>query len=365
MSGLLVHEWLSPTGGSENVFEELSRIFPDSDRYCLWNMSEGRFSDVAETWLARTPLRGRKALALPLMPFAWRRLPVTDADWVLCSSHLFAHHARFRGPAATAPKLVYAHTPARYLWTPELDRRGDSAIARAGAALLKPLDRRRAQEPVAIAANSAFVAARIARTWEREATVIHPPVDTSVSVDGEELNASQQEQLAVLPPDYLLVVSRWVSYKRVDVAIRAGLMVGRPVVVAGRGPDAARLQGIAAQHPGRVFIVGYPPREMLRELYRRAAALVFPAVEDFGIVAVEAMAAGTPVLVNAVGGAGEAVVDGVTGAHVHEWESEAEVRSALDLALAATSEACRARAATFDPAVFEERIRSWVQKATA
>lgn len=364
MSGVLVHEWLSPTGGSENVFEELSAIFPDATRYCLWNTSGGRFTGVNETWLAHTPLRGRQALAMPLMPIAWRHLPSEDAEWVLCSSHLFAHHARFRGTAREAPKLVYAHTPARYLWTPELDQRGENPLARTGAALLKPIDRRRAREPIAIAANSAFVAARIAKTWEREATVIYPPVDVLTSHD-EALTESQREQLAALPPDFLLVVSRWVSYKRVDVAIRAGLTTDRPIVVAGRGPDEARLRGIAAEHPGRVVLIDHPPQPVLRELYRCAAALLFPAIEDFGIVAVEAMAAGTPVLVNAVGGAGEAVVDGVTGAHVHEWESTMEIREALDRALTASADACTSRAAQFDRTVFDDRIHSWVNQATA
>ena len=171
MSGILVHEWLARFGGSENVFEVLSETFPDAERFCLWNDSDGRFTGVNETILARTPLRRSKAAALPFMPAVWRHLPRRDADWVLCSSHLFAHHARFGGPARDAVKLVYAHTPARYIWTPELDGRGDRLLARAVAAPLKPLDRRRAAEPVSIVANSAFVAQRIADTWERVCTL--------------------------------------------------------------------------------------------------------------------------------------------------------------------------------------------------
>src|SRR5690606_39996979 len=93
---------------------------------------------------------------LGLMPLAWRQLPAIDADWVLASSHLFAHHARFAGPARDAPKLVYAHTPARYIWNPELDARGDSVPAKPVAASLEPLDRRRAPEPVASAATRAL-----------------------------------------------------------------------------------------------------------------------------------------------------------------------------------------------------------------
>ena len=175
MSGVIVHEWLQRNGGSENVFDVLTRTFPDADRVCLWNDSDGRFTDVEETVLARTPLRHSKAAALPFMPLVWRHLPAREADWVLCSSHAFAHHARFAGPARDAPKLVYAHTPARYVWTPELDGRGEGAVARAASALLKPLDRRRAREATAIAANSRFVAERIAEKWDREAEVITRP----------------------------------------------------------------------------------------------------------------------------------------------------------------------------------------------
>ena len=122
--GILVHEWLAAKGGSENVFQALIDAFPEAERWALWNASDGRFSGIHETWLASTPLKNHKAAALPLMPLAWRSLPTRTADWVLCSSHAFAHHARFRGPAKDAPKLVYAHTPARYVWVPDADPRG-------------------------------------------------------------------------------------------------------------------------------------------------------------------------------------------------------------------------------------------------
>lgn len=243
MAGVLIHEWLSRHGGSENVFEVLSAMYPDAERFCLWNDSDGRFEGVGETALARTPLRGRKALALPFMPAAWRHLPASDADWVLTSSHVFAHHARLAGPARHAPKLVYAHTPARYVWTPELDGRGAGPLARAASLALRPLDRRRAQEPVAIAANSAFVAQRVADAWEREATVIHPPVDVD-SFAREPDDGAEEELVRVgVPAEFLLGVSRFVPYKRLGRVIDAGAATGLPVVLAGSGPDEGRLAG--------------------------------------------------------------------------------------------------------------------------
>ncbi|MGM7680244.1 glycosyltransferase [Microbacterium sp. A94] len=364
MSGALVHEWLARTGGSENVFEALTRVFPDAARYCLWNDSGDRFSVDGETWLARTPLRGHKAAALGLMPLAWRQLPAIDADWVLASSHLFAHHARFAGPARDVPKLVYAHTPARYIWNPELDGRGSSLPAKVVAATLKPLDRRRAQEPVAIAANSSFVAERIAQAWQRESTVIHPPVDV-VSFTREPAPSDRdQKVLQSLPDEFLLGFSRFVPYKRLDLVIEAGVAANLPVVLAGAGPDEARLRALAEeQAPGMVSFVSAPSGELYRALLRRALALVFPAVEDFGIVPVEAMAAGTPVIASAVGGTAETVIHKRTGALLEDW-SRGELRRTVGDAIDASADACRAQAALFSEQVFADRIRGWVQDST-
>lgn len=364
MPGILVHEWLAQHGGSENVFEVLSGIFPDAERFCLWDDSDGRFRGVQETVLARTPVRRSKAAALPFMPAVWRHLPRRDADWVLCSSHLFAHHARFGGAARHAPKLVYAHTPARYVWTPELDGRGSGLAARTVSTVLKPLDRRRAAEPVAIAANSAFIAQRIEDTWRRESTVIHPPVDVSamVAAAGAESGPADRAILATLPSEFLLGVSRFVPYKRLDRVIKAGVASGLPVVLAGSGPEEARLRELAAAHRN-VDFVRDPSSALLAQLYRRALALVFPAIEDFGIMPVEAMATGTPVVANAIGGTAETVIDGITGALVREWSRD-ELAQAVERAVSAASDVCVARATEFDTSVFERRIAHWVAENT-
>lgn len=366
MSGIIVHEWLARTGGSENVFEAMMQAFPDAARYCLWNDSQGRFEDVQETALARTPLRRSKALALPFMPLAWRRLPAEDADWILCSSHVFAHHARFAGPAREAPKLVYAHTPARYVWVPELDGRGTGVAARAMSAALKPIDARRAKEPVAIAANSRFVAERIQDTWQREASVIYPPVDVQrILAPAPEPSADERATVATLPDEFVLAVSRFVPYKRLEAAVDVGVAVGMPVVLAGGGPDEGRLRALAERHADRVFIVSRPSFALLRELLHRAAVLVFAPIEDFGIVPVESMAAGTPTMVNAVGGAAESVIDGVTGAHVRDWNSPAELREAFERATRTKRHDLVARATEFDAPVFADRIRSFVGSSVA
>lgn len=363
MAGILVHEWLARHGGSENVFDVMSHAFPDAERFCLWNDSDGRFTDVRETILARTPLRKSKAAALPFMPFTWRHLPKRDADWVLASSHLFAHQARFAGPAREVPKLVYAHTPARYVWTPELDGRGSGVAARTVSRVLKPLDRRRAQEPQAIAANSAFIADRIARTWEREASVIYPPVDVAAFTAPAPLTPTEQALVDALPSQFLLGVSRFVPYKRLDRAIDAGVASDVPVVLAGGGPDEARLRALAVEKNAHVVFVHNPSTALLAELYRRSLALIFPAIEDFGIMPVEAMATGTPVVASAVGGTAETVIDGTTGALVHEWDST-ELAAAVARAIATDPAASRARALEFDSSVFTRRLTEWVARET-
>ncbi|MGO2091890.1 MAG: glycosyltransferase [Microbacterium gubbeenense] len=364
MSGIIVHEWIAPSGGSENVFEAIVHAFPDAERWCLWNESD-RLQPIHETVLARTPLKGRKALALPVMPAVWRHLPKRDADWVLTSTHLFAHHARFGGPARDAPKLVYAHTPARYIWVPELDVRGDSIPARLVSSALKPLDRKRAQEPVAIAANSQFIAQRIADAWEREAEVIYPTVDVARISAEPQLNARDEADLESLPDQFILGFSRFVPYKRLDAAIDAGRVSDLPVVLAGGGDDEGRLRAYAERvHPGKVHFSLNPSDALLSAILHRATALVFAPIEDFGIIPVEAMAAGTPVIVNATGGAVESVVDGVTGSHVHDWSSDAELRAAVDRAVASDADACRERAKMFGADVFDRKIREFVASHT-
>jgi glycosyltransferase involved in cell wall biosynthesis len=350
MSGIVVHEWLAKRGGSENVVEEIVATFPDAQVQSLWNDAPQRFADihVAETWLARTPLRKSKALALPFMPLTWRHLGDNDADWILCSSHLFSHHARFSGPARVAPKLVYAHTPARYIWTPELDARGT-----------------RAQEARAIAANSEFVRTRIQDSWHRDSVVIYPPVDVKAFADdpAPRLTSEEVQILAALPSTFLLGASRFIPYKRLDLVIALGVASDTAVVLAGDGPSQPDLQALADQHPGQVTFVLKPSRALLSALYRRALAYVFPAIEDFGIMPVEAMATGTPVIARNIGGAAESVVDGVTGVHLGDFDGQAG-REAVALVATLRPQDCIDRAWQFDQSVFRSTLRAWVESET-
>ncbi len=365
MGGLLVQEWIEKSGGSEKVFDAFAHAFPDADLFTLWNDDPGRFGDrpVRESWIARTPLRKRKPLALPFMPLTWSSLDLDAYEWTLSSSHLFAHHLG-HGERATR-QHVYVHSPARYLWTPDLDQRGANPLVKAAAPPLRALDRRRAQASHAeFAANSAFVRARIRKAWDVDARVIHPPVDATAIRDTAswegELTGSDAELAASLPDRFLLGASRFVPYKRLDLVIRAGEAADVPVVLAGSGPlaEELRAQADAARVP--VTIVPRPSDALLYTLYQRSLAYVFPAVEDFGIMPVEAMAAGARVLVSDVGGATESVVDGVTGVHVHDWEGAGLADAVARAAALDPADSVR-RSADFAAAVFERSIASWVR----
>lgn len=365
MVGLVVHEWVAPLGGSENVVDQFVKQFPDSDLQVLWCDAAGRFPvRTYETWLSRSPLRRSKALALLFEPITWRLVRARQPyDWMLVSSHLFAHHIHPRNLSASVPKFVYAHTPARYIWNPELDERGATPVARAVAASLKPLDRRRAKEASRVAANSEFTRDRVRDAWERDADVIYPPVDTERIVSGGEwaghLNEADQELLQSLPSEYLLGASRFVPYKRLDLVVEAGVATGLPVVLAGSGPQAAGLHAVAQAAAVPVTFVDQPSDALLYALYQRAIAYVFPAIEDFGIMPVEAMAAGTPVVVPPQGGAAESVRRLKGGSILAEY-SKAGWRTALEEATGIERSTLPERVQALSCSRFRAEIASWM-----
>jgi glycosyltransferase involved in cell wall biosynthesis len=299
------------------------------------------------------------------MSGTWRRGwgSAPAPDWVLASSYVFAHHAGF-GTRAGVPKFSYVHTPARYLWEPELDGRTALPLMGPPRAWLRGVDRRAAPHSGSLAANSAFVRDRIRRAWDRDARIIHPPVDAAaiaaVGAWAERTTPAEQAILADLPDrGFLLAASRLVPYKRHAAVLDLGERLGLPVVIAGAGPERERLAALAAGASVPVHVLGRVSDELMRALFQRALALVFPPVEDFGIIPVEAMATGCPVIVNRVGGAAESVVDGVSGVH-YDPDDPAGFHAAVDAAGGIDPEAARRRALEFDTARFLDELRDWV-----
>lgn len=361
--GLIVHEWVEPTGGSERVLDQLSATFPEADIFALWNDDESRSSDrLRESWIARTPLRRHKALALPFQLATWRHIPAEKAyEWVLASSHAFAHHARI-SHSHSARKFVYAHTPARYVWEPDLDIRGSSAAARFASKAIQPIDRARAQEAWSIATNSEFTRERAKRAWHRESHVIYPPVDVDRIIGrrwAASVGGAEADTLANVGTGFILGASRFVPYKRLDLVIEAGEACDRPVVLAGRGPLRPHLGRLAAAARVPVHIVDSPSDELLYALYQAAGVFFFPAVEDFGIMPVEAMAAGTPVVTGPAGGAKEGVLAADGGLVAASLEMS-DLRNAIEAALSLDRSQIAARTQRFSNAAFRARVSDWV-----
>ncbi|MFF0989067.1 glycosyltransferase [Kocuria nitroreducens] len=345
----------------------MMETYPDAAVLALWSDSTDEILEnrLSETWLARTKLRNNKALALPFMLATWRRQMMNEATWTLVSSHLFAHHIKFLDSKPEAQKFVYVHTPARYIWEPSLDPRGSHPMVRATSQILKSIDKKRAAEGSNFAANSHYVKERIHRTWNQEATVIYPPVDVekiqNVSTWKDVLGPTDETILNDLPDNFVLSASRFVPYKKLEMAIEVAEAGNIPAVIAGNGPDEGRLRHLADQASVPVYFVTKPTDDLLIALYQKCVAYVFAAVEDFGIMPVEAMAAGTPVICGDKGGVIETVKNEHTGIHLHS-DDPAELKRALEKADSLDSNAIKIHAQQFDSLIFKENLVKWTGK---
>ncbi len=352
----LVHEWLAARAGAEILFEEMVKPFPNGELFALTHTADVPFDfdgrSVSTSAIDRLgPLKERRSVTLPFMPAAWSSISRKNFDVVVSSSHAFARE--FFRPGHDGMHCSYVHAPLRYAWTPELDGRGEQLgpVGTFARSVLKKKDLRSVAGVDSFAANSSEVASRIERFYGRDAQVIHPPVD--VEYFGEQ---------HAFDGDYLFTASRWIPYKRLDIAIYIAAALDVRLVIAGSGPEEALLRSTADRvHPGGVEFVLQPERTKLRQLMAEASAFVFPAHEDFGIIAVEAQAAGTPVIALGKGGALDTVVDGVTGALAPDQSIAAFVDAAERCLNAQISaETCRAHAKGFSAERFRNEIASWV-----
>lgn len=342
----LVHHWLVGVRGGEKVLDALCELLPDADvftlacdRSALGPALQRR--QVTTSFVQRLPLARRRFRAyLPLFPYAAEQFDLRGYDLVVSSD---ANVVKGVLAPPDAPHVCYCHTPPRYLWDLYHAYAASHARGVVGRALLalvahrlRRFDFEAAQRVDHFVANSRHVAARIGRHYRRSARVIHPPVETAY------FGAARRN-----PQDFYLFVSELVPYKRADLAIAALSAMNRPLVVVGDGPMRRRLARHAVPS---VRFLGRVSDDELREQYVRCRALVFPAEEDFGIVPVEAQAAGAPVIAYGRGGATESVVDGETGVLFAQQTPES-LRDAVE-----RFERCEA---SFEPARCREQVRQF------
>ncbi len=306
MKVALVHDWLTGMRGGEKVLERIARRYPEAPIYTLvWK--RGAVSAALEqhpihvSFVQSLPDAVRRyRWYLPLFPAAIERFDLSEYDQVISTSHCVAKGVRTRPDAF---HLSYIHTPMRYIWELEADYFPPGrfpwpidSYVRGACARLRRWDVETSRRPTALVANSAHVAARIARHWGREATVVHPPVRIPAFTPAEG------------PRDYYTIAGAFAPYKRVDLAIEACRRLGRRLVVAGSGQEERALRARAGPE---IRFEGWLDDDAILHLLRGSKAMLFPGEEDFGITPVEAMAVGCPVIAYGAGGVLETVGRGI------------------------------------------------------
>jgi glycosyltransferase involved in cell wall biosynthesis len=302
---MLVHDYLLVMRGAERSFAAMCDLWPGAPVASLLYDASVFGDRLAGHPVRTSPLQHLGARQsnfrrlLPLMPWAIERVDVSGVDLVISSSSAFAHGVRV-DPGVR--HVCYCYTPFRYAWHDREDGlaqvpRPLRPLASASLEQIRRWDRRAAARDTHYIAISRLSQERIAGCWGIEAPIVYPPV---------ELDRFTPRQ----PEDYFLLVSELVPHKHVHVALEAARLAGVPLKVVGGGPEEHRLR---AQYGGHAQFLGRISDARLADLYAGARALVMPNVEEFGITAVEAQAAGRPVVAAAVGGALETVIDGRTG----------------------------------------------------
>lgn len=352
-----VHDYLNQYGGAERVLQVLCDMFPHAPIYTTLydeKATRGVFANrvIRTSFLQHVPLARRYHHVFSLlMPLAVEQLDTSSFDVVLSVSSSFAKGI-ITNPSTR--HICYCLTPPRYLWDDSHKYIQEFRYPGFVKKILPPFlsylriwDRQASLRPDEIIAISEFVQQRISKYYRRDSQILYPPVDTTrftVSKD---------------PGRYFLMVGRLVSYKKFDLAIRVFNRLGLPLKIAGTGIEHQRLAKLAGPN---VELLGQVDDEHLAELYKNARAIVFPQEEDFGIVPLEAMASGRPVIAYRGGGALETVIDGTTGIFFNEQTEESlEAALARFEGMEFTADVCREQAEKFDVEVFRTKIQAVLQ----
>lgn len=361
----VVHDWFNCIAGSEKVVKEIMHCFPDADVFSLVDHlsdeereSLGIQKPIQTSFINRLPFQKRFRNYLPLMPMAIEQFDLRSYDIVISSSHAFG-----KGVLTSAEQLhlTYVHTPIRYAWDMyqeylEQEKLGwgiKSSIVRTALHYIRMWDRSTADRPDVYMGNSGYVANRIKKTYNRDAHVVYPPCDV------HKMKVQHHKE------DFFLAAGRLVPYKRFDMVVDAMKQLpDQKLVLIGDGPE---MQKIKSKAGSNVEILGYQSDEVMHDHMRRAQAFVFAAVEDFGIMPVEAQACGTPVVGINRGGVAETVVDRKTGILFDEQtvDSVAEaMQTVADLPKEFfDADAIRKHADQFSREVFRENLLRIVEQS--
>lgn len=320
MSIALIHDWLTNTAGAEKVLLQMKKLYPDADIFTsvydpLVAKAFNKY-EIQTTYLQKYKIfRKRREALIPFAPLAFEALDLSKYDMIITNTTFPAKGV------ITKPDtlhICYCHTPTRYLWEPELDSRADkgfmSGLRKKTAHNLRIWDIVASQRPDYYLANSETVKQRIQKYYKRDARVVYPPVD---------IKKFTTDKVSKIQ-DYYLFVSRLIDYKRADIVIEAFNKLGKPLKIIGGGPEEQKLKSLANDN---VEFLGKLDDEQLVKYYQEAYAFIFAAEEDFGIVPVEAMACGRPVIAFGKGGACETVVDGETGTYFKEQTPQSLIQA--------------------------------------
>ncbi|MCC6551139.1 MAG: glycosyltransferase [Ignavibacteriaceae bacterium] len=367
MKKALVHEWYEVAAGSEKCVESFTNIWGDFDHFALVDFlndadrdrilkgEKAKTSFIQNLPFAKTSFRNY----LPLFPFAVEQFDLSDYDFIMTNSHAVAKGVITR---VNQLHICYCHSPMRYAWDlyhqyiKQADLRTGlkGLIAKYTLHRLRIWDFTTANRPDFFIANSGYTAARIKKIYNREAEVIYPPVDT------------HKFPLETRKDDFYLTASRLVPYKRIDLVVEAfSRMPDKKLVVVGDGPDLDKIKHLATAN---ISILGYQEFDKLRSLMQRAKAFVFAAEEDFGIVVIEAMSCGTPVIGLGKGGTKETIKPGLSGIHFQEQTSQSiidAVRQFEKQINSFNSNDINHYAQQFSKDAFEEKIMAFVESKAA
>ncbi|MCH9028190.1 MAG: glycosyltransferase family 4 protein [Bacteroidetes bacterium] len=354
----IVHEWFVGYAGSERVVESFTNIFPDADVFSLvdfLNDDERRIilkgKRAHTSFIQKLPFARKKHRNyLPLFPKAIEKLDLSGYDVILSSSHAVA-----KGVIKNPDQLhiTYCHSPMRYIWdqADQYLKGTKGLIAKLFINYLRKWDLKSESNVDFFIANSHHIAEKIKRIYNRGAEVIYPPVDVDKFGMGEHKE------------DYYLTASRLVPYKRNDLIVEAfNAMPDKKLVVIGKGPELKKIKSIAKEN---IQVMGYQSPEVLKDYMQKAKAFVFAAEEDFGIIVVEAMSCGTPVIAWNNGGTAETVIDGKTGIHFSEQTKESIITAINKFETSLNMfdpRVVRSHAEQFSRKIFEENISSFLKK---